>query len=272
MLGSLLLMSGLVCLVAANWEHLGRYTRLGGVQLLLVALVGLAVSQRLPVWGRTLATGSAILLAGVALALVGQTYQTGADPWQLFVTWGLLGLPWAIAGRSVGVWVIWLAVVNVAWARWAETQIGGDQAVVGGLVLLNLVALAALELVWRRLVWIRSPATRRLLAAAVLVMSGLYAAWDLLRESSVTSPIVFIWLVAVLLTGGFYYAIRRDVAVLAMVAASVIGVLVTGCAVWLVDEVSDGVAVFAVLALLVLASSSATVTWLHRLVREVDSE
>jgi len=31
------------------------------------------------------------ILVGVLLALVGQTYQTGADTWQLFFYWAILG-------------------------------------------------------------------------------------------------------------------------------------------------------------------------------------
>ncbi len=47
----------------------------------------------------------ALLLAialniGALLALVGQTYQTGADPWQLFSTWALMLVPLAVFGQS----------------------------------------------------------------------------------------------------------------------------------------------------------------------------
>ena len=40
---------------------------------------------------------------------MGQTYQTGADPWQLFATWALLLLPLAALGRSPLLWTLaWL--------------------------------------------------------------------------------------------------------------------------------------------------------------------
>ncbi len=44
----------------------------------------------------------ATLLLGVFLALFGQTYQTGADPWQLFANWALLILPWEVAPVGEG--------------------------------------------------------------------------------------------------------------------------------------------------------------------------
>ena len=65
------------------------------------------------------ATGKAALLVaaillGVLLALFGQTYQTGADTWELFATWAALITPWVIVGRFAGLWMLWLALLNVA--------------------------------------------------------------------------------------------------------------------------------------------------------------
>jgi uncharacterized membrane protein len=37
---------------------------------------------------------------GVLLALFGQTYQTGVDPWETFFNWALLMLPWTLPARS----------------------------------------------------------------------------------------------------------------------------------------------------------------------------
>ena len=35
-------------------------------------------------------------LSGILLAVFGQVYQTGADPYGLFLAWALLILPWAV--------------------------------------------------------------------------------------------------------------------------------------------------------------------------------
>ena len=40
---------------------------------------------------------AAALLTGGLLALIGQTYQTGADTFELFATWAALILPWVLA-------------------------------------------------------------------------------------------------------------------------------------------------------------------------------
>ena len=46
----------------------------------------------------------AMVTGGIAglLAFVGQTYQTGADAWQLFATWAALALVWALGRRRKG--------------------------------------------------------------------------------------------------------------------------------------------------------------------------
>ena len=47
------------------------------------------------------------LFLGALLALLGQIYQTGADTWELFAWWALLLLPWALAGASQALWLLW---------------------------------------------------------------------------------------------------------------------------------------------------------------------
>lgn len=56
----------------------------------------------------------ACVVTGGLLALLGQTYQTGADPWTLFGWWALLIVPWLWASRSWFVVVLWLVVLNTA--------------------------------------------------------------------------------------------------------------------------------------------------------------
>src|SRR5437867_9569809 len=96
-LDRLLLWSGAVALAAAvvffiahNWNDLGKLAKFG----LLEALV---LAAALGYWrlGPEKAAGKASLLVacilfGALLALLGQTYQTGADTWELFCQLGRL--------------------------------------------------------------------------------------------------------------------------------------------------------------------------------------
>ncbi len=58
----------------------------------------------------------AFVVAGALLALFGQTYQTGANVYELFLTWALLGLPLVIASQWSVAWAGWLTVLNTALA------------------------------------------------------------------------------------------------------------------------------------------------------------
>ena len=51
---------------------------------------------------------------GFEVAFVGQTYQTGADTYELFLGWAMLALPWVLAANWRPVWCLWLLLVNVA--------------------------------------------------------------------------------------------------------------------------------------------------------------
>ncbi|MGX9934006.1 GDYXXLXY domain-containing protein [Advenella kashmirensis] len=143
-LGIGLLASGIVTWIAANWDGLGKFERIAGVQLLLVAVVAVALVQA---WRGRRSSGHtpgvpdlahagrqgvpsfagalflACVVTGGLLALLGQTYQTGADPWTLFGWWALLAVPWLLVARSWFVIVLWLVVLNTAIILLLGTQL-----------------------------------------------------------------------------------------------------------------------------------------------------
>src|SRR3546814_15416019 len=89
-----------VCSSELNWNDLGRFAKFGLVGLLLiVAVIGywrLGVDRAA---GKASLLVASILL-GALLALFGQTYQTGADTWELFANWAVLMAPWALGRAS----------------------------------------------------------------------------------------------------------------------------------------------------------------------------
>jgi hypothetical protein len=113
---------GLVLWIAANWDGLGRFERFG-----LAATVIAAGSLVALLRSALAAPGMVLAFAGTGglLALIGQTYQTGADPWQLFALWAALCLPWAVAARSDALWTPWAIVAMTAVVLWSQAQPGG---------------------------------------------------------------------------------------------------------------------------------------------------
>ncbi|WP_312998154.1 DUF2157 domain-containing protein, partial [Achromobacter animicus] len=139
-LGVLLLGSAAVCWVAANWQDMTKMQRFAGVQGLLAvcalaaAWSGLRLRARPGV--RRSIPGALLALAGILLgallALLGQTYQTGADTWELFAWWAVLLLPWALAAGSQAVWLLWALVLNLAAALWLGERVFTWLMIFGG--------------------------------------------------------------------------------------------------------------------------------------------
>lgn len=112
---------GLVMWVAANWDDFGRAGRFWLLQAVVVAL-GLGAATR-PALRAPL--GLLTLLAvGALWAYFGQTYQTGADAWQLFALWAALTLPLALGARHDVVWAPWALVAVVGVSLWVQAHTG----------------------------------------------------------------------------------------------------------------------------------------------------
>ena len=115
-LAALLLGAGLIFWVAANWQAQTRAVKLNLLQgaLLLPVLAALLLPRL-----RTACLLLATLALGALLAFVGQTYQTGADTWELFAAWAALALPWALAVRRDGLWAAWTLVAGTGIWLWS---------------------------------------------------------------------------------------------------------------------------------------------------------
>lgn len=113
---------GLIFAVAANWALLSRT----GQFMLLQALV-LAPCAGVAAWARGRAALGllALVATGGLFAYFGQTYQTGANTWQLFAVWAALALPIACCARSDTVWAAW-AVVALTGIVLHERTYAGD--------------------------------------------------------------------------------------------------------------------------------------------------
>lgn len=110
---------GLIFVVAANWDAMGRYSRLGLVQaLFLASCLG---ALRWPAL-RTPFALLALLATGALWACFSQTYPSGANAWQLFALWAALALPLCLGARSDAVWVAWSLVAVTALRLWTHTD------------------------------------------------------------------------------------------------------------------------------------------------------
>ncbi len=277
-LGVLLLGSAAICWVAANWQDMTKIQRFAGTQGLLALSALAAAWAGLRLRGtpgvRRSIPGALLALAGILLgallALLGQTYQTGADTWELFAWWAVLLLPWALVASSQAVWLLWVLVSNVALALWLGERafnwwllLGGPQVASLIVAAWNLILLLGWELAARR--WRASTLIGpRLLAALVIgvLVTALMFGDFIMRGLGATNGVA--WLAVTLGLGFYYQRGRRDLIILAMLAAGVICVSLRMVGEWLL-RLEPGVWAALPLAALLMAEAVWAARWLRGL-------
>lgn len=124
------LTSGVVTLIAANLDYFSDLAKIYGLQTLLVVTVVLGIycfiresrrqaKEKLK-WKTYSLFFVVSVLIGALFALVGQTYQTGADAWQLFAVWTLCQLPFLLLFPNVASALLFAATANVAFYLFNE--------------------------------------------------------------------------------------------------------------------------------------------------------
>ena len=233
-MGAALLGAGVIFFFAYNWQDLGRFAKFALVQVPILA--GLAFVWKV---GVDRAAGKAALLTitlfvGALLALVGQTYQTGADTFELFAVWALAILPWALVARFPALWVIWLTLVNTALALYFNTTgrmfgfVFRPETLLWVLFGFNTLALVAWEgLAMAGIVWLRERWAPRLLALASGGTATMLAVYEIGRRSPDHYWGTGAWLAWMLAAFWVYRYRVKDLFVLAAGLLSSIIVVVT---------------------------------------------
>ncbi len=271
-LAALLLGSGLIFWVAAQWQGLARSQQL--LLLQAAVLLPLVLAAFWPRW-RTAALLLAVLALGGLLAFVGQTYQTGADAWQLFAAWAALALVWVLLARSDGLWALWLLIAGAGLALWSSPGLLGQWEFMFGRYLPS----AALPLLWGAFAawpWVlgklpwglsvpRASLSRRLAAAWALSAwtgLGLWVLWSA-NKGAATVWLSVAWVLIVLWQA--WYRAWRDLLVLAMALLAANMLFLSAAAKLLFThklEWLGALVVFNGLCLLCLGGSA---SWLYRL-------
>jgi uncharacterized membrane protein len=249
---------GVVLWVAANWDALGRLGQFAVLQglVLTLCLGALALPGPRPPLGLL-----ALLAVGGLLAYYGQTYQTGADPWQLFALWAGLCLPLCLGVRSDALWAPWALVAMTAVTLWTQARVGSTWRLAPDDLAVHAQAWAAAAVLAAGL----SPALRPITGAGV---------WALRTSVTLAVTLVTLTALAGLFSGGVaphYWlgllvlgaaatvlALRGtfEVSALSAVALGLNVLLVAGLAYWLLEDHGTGDPIGQLLVLGVAAAGS----------------
>ena len=267
-LGTIALTAAVIFFFAFNWDDLGRFAKFGLVEAAILA--GLIACWWVGLDG---APGKAVLLllsllTGALLALTGQVYQTGADTWELFAWWALLITPWVLVGRFSPLWLVWLALLNMAVTFYFEIS-RDEEGLAWALFALNGLALVGWEAAHRfGLEWLRDSWPPRLVAIASgyaatgLVISAIVDGGDGPGLRALAGMAYFVWLAALY---GWYRHVRHD---LFMLAGGLLSLIVTVAVFLSYHLLDDGSGAFLLIGLVVIGMSAGGAIWLKSVARE----
>ncbi|BDS10079.1 DUF2157 domain-containing protein [Aureispira anguillae] len=199
--GLLLLLSGIVFFFAYNWSGLHKFAKLGlvesGIIIIGIALLSTKTSDFVLKLGLTAIS----VLVGVAFAVFGQIYQTGADAYDFFLGWTFFVTAWVAISSFPFLWIFYLMLINITTLLYFEqVQLSTETSTLFFIFgLLNVLALAIWEYVIQgdRKNWVQILCTRLIGVAIALILTNavIYTIFD-------TQDTIFAWLNVVLYVGG----------------------------------------------------------------------
>lgn len=219
--GSMALAFSLVFIVAYNWFEFGRLAKFA----LAESVILIAGLSYLRFHKQKLLTDVSLIVATIALgallALYGQTYQTGADPWNLFFYWALLILPWALLSRSSWLWLIWFSLLLTSLILYSDlytvTPKWLRKNIDDYLWVVPLFASASL-IVWeffsKSTTWLENPWARRVIGLILAFTIATLGCVSILEPPINMNAVIFfiLWCVAAVV---FYKKYKQDLFMIA---------------------------------------------------------
>lgn len=272
-LGSLAFSLSLIFFFAYNWADLGRFAKFAVIEICLVAFAVVYIKAERYKLVANAAMIVSCLLVGALLALFGQTYQTGADTWQLFASWLAIITPWVVVARLIPAWVLWLALSNISVALYFNTFSVNHFLLFSfadsdswALFLLNTSALCVWQFLSASQAWMQRKWMLHLLGTTSGIIIT-YIVWSSLLDSS--SDIAMPLLVWGASLASVYYFYRRRTLDLFMLAGGCLSVvLITVTFVAQSIQGIDDLAYFLILTMVVVVPGLIAAVWLKNVQRE----
>lgn len=279
LLGSLAISVSLVFFIAYNWLEFGHFAKFALVESAIVLATCCYVcfhKLQIPNLIGQASLMVACLSLGVLLALFGQTYQTGADPWQLFFNWALLMLPWLLLSRSSWLWLFWCTLLNISLVLWIDAYgmpsfwFGSKHLEeVWATLILNLGIITIWESSSSRFNWLNNRWAVRALTAVAIWLATILAIGPKFSSNTLTTLVMLALMFA---TGYFYRRFKPDLFILALLAlsASVIALFYLGGAVF--DSGDNWLEGFFLMGISTLALGTIITVWLKNVHKEIVSQ
>lgn len=212
-LGTALILAAVMFFFAFNWDELGNWGKFAIIQGgILLSLIGAVIPWRQKLINQTLMLAASFLV-GVLLAIIGQTYQTGADAWSLFAIWSALIIPWVLLSKFTPHWALWLVVTNLALGLYMQQTMALPKEMATLIPLahaaLNGAMLALLLYARKHFAWANGIWTQRILAIALIINLCALAIASLISFNS-WSPLALLITAALIGVQALLFYLSRD--------------------------------------------------------------
>ncbi len=107
-----LTLSGLVFFFAYNWDDLPKFAKFALLGGLIIGSTLTAVYMRMATLYKNILLTASAVLVGVLFAVFGQVYQTGANAYDLFLTWFLAVSLWSLFTKFPPLWLLYALLAN----------------------------------------------------------------------------------------------------------------------------------------------------------------
>ncbi|MBE9562527.1 MAG: DUF2157 domain-containing protein [Proteobacteria bacterium] len=269
LLGITLLSVGIIFFFAYNWNDMGRFAKFGLLEAGILAMALFAAIRGLEYLSAKAAILAASILFGALLAVYGQTYQTGADAFQLFLFWAMLILPWVLVTRFAPLWLLWLILLNLSLILFWMQVVDSPQHEIPIelfllLFLLNGTGLITWELT-RNVEWLQNKWFGIILYIATMIVLTIptlitIVDFDIIWQENMLFGLATGLYIFVTIFGLWYYRYQRHD--LLLLATCLLGVLITFTTLIGVSLPMDEMLLFLVLAILVIGQATLATKWL----------
>jgi uncharacterized membrane protein len=256
-LGIAFLVSGVIFFFAYNWASLHKFIKLGLVQVLLIAMVGVAVFSKWNKNVRGIILLGAGMLVGALFAVFGQIYQTGANAYDFFFGWTVFIALWVFVSNFGPLWLLFLALINISIWQYFEQVLGrvDEVEILNLLFVVNLLYLILLKVLAD---FGKITSTSRWLERVIVLASISYLTFNLsfqiIDDDSMSYLTFLLGLIAFPL--GIYYGKRqKDTFFIATIGLSIILIFLS-LLIKTVFEVGDGLSGFFIASIYVIGSIS----------------
>lgn len=273
----LFFLSGIIFFFAFNWEQMSHVQKLGLIESGLLAFVigscYLGIESR---FGQ-ISLLCASVMVGAFLLVFGQIYQTGADSYQLFLSWSLFILPWVLISRFTPQWILLLVLLNITLILYGSKNhyywYDYNNSTLLSLTLLNMVFLLLREYAEQKsILWANGKINKVIILLMLLwpmTLSALESVFEMHKENALLS---LLWVITMIMGFYWYKTRRKDAISFSLIILSIYLVGITFITRTIFEAGGSETGAFFLSAIVILGLSTWTSLWLKKTIHAIQSD